>query len=101
MGGFGFFAIGVELEVGFELGDSLVLFLHLLCDFSEGEVCGGVIGLNLDGVFGAEVGAGQVVVVHVEHGYFEIFIYALVIGLDVDGLGELAMDGGPFGSCVS
>jgi hypothetical protein len=101
MGGFGFFAIRIELEVGFELGYGLILFLHFLGDFGKGEVCGGVVGLNLDGVFGTEVGAGQVVVVHVEHGDLQVFVYALVIGLNVYRLGEFAMDGGPFGTGVS
>jgi hypothetical protein len=101
MSGFGFFAIGVELEVGLELGDGLVLFLHLLGDFGEGEVSGRVVGLNLDGVFGAKVGAGKVVVMHVEHCDFQVLIYALVVRLDVYGLGEFAMDGASFGTGVS
>jgi hypothetical protein len=96
-GGFGFFAIGVELEVGLVLGDGLVFFLHLLSDLGEGEVSGGVVGLDGNSVFCAEVGALVVFVAQVEPGDGEVLVDAFVVGLNSFDLGELAVDGGSFG----
>ena len=89
MAAFGLFAVGVELEVGLVLGDGFVFFLHLLRDLGEGEVGGGVVGLDVDGVFGAEIGALVVFVAHVELGDVEVFVDALVVGLDRLTLGSL------------
>jgi hypothetical protein len=97
-GGLCLFAFGVELEVGIELGDGFVLFLHLLRYLGEGKVSEGVVGLDFDGVFGAKVGAGEVVVVHVELGYGDVLVDALIVGLNSLYLGETTMGGGTLGA---
>jgi hypothetical protein len=95
-GVFGLFAVGVELEIGLVLGNGFVLFLHLLRDLGEGEVGGGVIGLDADRIFGAEVGALIVFVAQIKLCDAEIFVYALVVSLNPLDLGEFAMNGGAF-----
>jgi hypothetical protein len=96
-GGLCLLAFGVKLEIGLVLGDGFVFFLHLLRDLGQCEVGGGVVGLNVDGIFGAEVGALIVFVVQVKLCDGKIFIDALVVGLHSLDLGKLAMDGGAFG----
>ena len=86
------FAVGVELEIGFELGYGFVLLLHLLRNLGEGEVGVGVVGLDFDGVFGAEIGTLEVAVTHIKFGYAEVLVYAFVVGLDFCDFGKLAMD---------
>jgi hypothetical protein len=65
-GSFCLFAIGVKFEISLVLGDGFIFFLHLLRDFGESEVGGGVVGLHLHGIFGAEVSALIVFIVQVE-----------------------------------
>lgn len=95
--GFGFFTVGVELQVGLILGDGFIFLLHLLRDLGQGKVSGGVVGLNGNGFFGAEVGALIVFVAHIKLCDAEVLVDALVVGLNLLDLGELAVDGGPFG----
>jgi hypothetical protein len=97
LGVLGFFPVRVELKVGLELGDGFFFFLQLLRDLGEGEVSGGVVGLDGNGIFGAEVGALIVFVAQIELCHGEIFVYAFVVGLDSLDLGKFAMDGGAFG----
>ena len=97
MGLFGLFALRVEFEIGLVFGDGFVFFLHLLRDLSQGEVGGGVVGLNADSILGAEVGALIVFVAQIELCDGEIFIDALVVGLNPFDLGKFAMNGGAFG----
>ncbi len=88
------FALRVQLQVGLELGDGFVLFFHLLRDFGEGEVGGGVVWLNVYRIFGAEIGTLVVLVAHIKLRDREVFVDTLVVGLDSFDLGEFAMDGG-------
>jgi len=96
-GGLCLFAFRVELEIGLVFGDGFVFFFHFLENLSQGEVRGGVLGLDADGVFGAKVGTLIVFVVDVELCDGEVFVDALVIGLNSFDLGKLAMNGGAFG----
>jgi hypothetical protein len=98
MGFFRSLPIGIELQVGLELGDGFVFLLHLLCNLGEGVVRGGVVRLGLDGVLGAKIGAGKIVVVHVELCDLEVLVDALIVGLDAFDLGEPAVDGAAFGA---
>ena len=73
-------------------------FFFIFCsDLSQGEVGGGVLGLNADGIFGAEVGALIVFVVHVKLCDVEVFVDAFIVSLDFLYLGEFAVNGGAFG----
>ena len=96
-GGLGFFAFGVEFEIGLEFGDGFVFLLHLLRDLSQGEVGGGVLGLNVDRIFRAEIGALIVFVVQIKLCDGEVFVDAFVVGLNSFDLGQFAMNGGAFG----
>jgi hypothetical protein len=58
---------------------------------------GGVLGLDVDGIFGAEVGALIVFVVHIKLCDGEVFVDAFVVGLNSFDLGEFAMNGSAFG----
>jgi hypothetical protein len=99
LGLFGLFAAGIELEISLVFGDGFVLFLHLLGDLGEGKVTGGVVGLYLNGIFGAEISALKVFVVQVELRNLEVFVDAFVVRLNVLDFGKrVAMDGGAFGA---
>jgi hypothetical protein len=95
-GVFGLFPVGIELEIGLELGDGFVLFLHLLRYLGKDEVGGRVFRLYADRIFGAEIGALVVFVVHIKFCDAQIFIDAFVVGLDSFYLGKLAMNGCAF-----
>jgi hypothetical protein len=87
-GSFGFVAVGIELEVEHIFGDSLILFLHLFRDLSEGEVGERVIWLDSDGILGSEISTLVVLTVDVEPGDRDVFIDALVVGLNLLYFGE-------------
>jgi hypothetical protein len=86
-GGFGFFAVWIEFEIGLVLGDRFVFLLHLLRDLGECEVRRGEVGLNADCVLGAQIGAGEVVVAHVELCDLEVLVDTFVVGLNAFDLG--------------
>jgi len=93
-------ALWVEFEIGFELGDGFVFFLELLRCLREDKMSVGVVGLDLDGVFGTQIGALKVLVTHVEFGDCEVLVNALIVGLHSFWLGELAMRRGALGAFV-
>jgi hypothetical protein len=86
-GGFDIQAVGIEFEVGVELGDGLFALLHLLGDLPEGEVGLGIVGLNLYGVFGTEIGGVQIAPAFVEFSDGEVFGGTVFRGLDLLDLG--------------
>ena len=65
--------VGIELEVGVELGDGLFALLHLLGYLREGEVCVGIVGLSLYGIFGSKVGGVEISPVFVEFSDSKVF----------------------------
>jgi hypothetical protein len=93
-------ALGVKLEIGFELGDGFVLLLQLLGNLCKGEVGGGVVGLDFDGVLGTKVGTLKVAITHIKFGDAKILVDTLIVGLHLLDFGELAMGGGAFGALV-
>jgi hypothetical protein len=94
--GLGLFTVGIKLEISLELGDGFVLFLQLLRYLGEGEVSGGVVGLDADRIFSAEVGALVVFVVQIKLCDGEVLIDTFVVGLDSFHLGKFAVNGGAF-----
>ena len=96
-GGLGFFAFGVDFEIGLEFGDGFVFLLHLLRDLTQGEVGGRVLGLNVDRIFGAEVGALIVFIIQIKLRDRKVFVDAFVVGLNSFDLGKFAMNGCAFG----
>jgi hypothetical protein len=62
----GLFSVRIQFEIGLVLGDSFIIFLHLLQDLGQGEVRCRVLGLDLNSIFGAEIGALVVLVMQIE-----------------------------------
>ncbi len=84
---------GLKFEVSIEFGDGFVALLKFLCDVAKDEVRFGILGHDLDRVFGALIGGVEVAAVFVELRYAEIFGDAVVVGAWID-LWELVA-GGP------
>ena len=59
----------------------------------QDEVGLGIVGLDLDSVFGAQIGGVEVAAVFIELRYAEVFGDAFVVGLEILDLGEFAAGG--------
>ncbi len=67
---------------------------------SQDEVGLGIVGLDLDCVFGAQIGGVEVAAVFVELRYAEVFCDAFVVGLEILDLGEFAAGGSGAGGAI-